>query len=120
VDGVPLTARSSFLARLPRPPHDFGERDDLRSERTAPRADCDDSALGRTTVERRSHDRSGGDDIEGGGGRSGRGTDNRYTRGRDPGCDAHPARDSRDTRGRDKMHAKSRPSLSTCKKATFT
>jgi hypothetical protein len=100
VDGAPPTARSRFLARLPRPPHDFGERDGHGPERSAPRADHKDPALGRSTAERRSCDRSGGDDTVGACGRSCRSTDNRYTRGRDPGRDAHPARDSRDTRGR--------------------
>jgi hypothetical protein len=120
VDGAPPTARSRFSARLPHPPHDFGERDGHGSKRSAPRADHDDSALGRTTAERRSRERSGGDNIEGAGGRSSRGTDNHYTRGRDPGRDAHPARDSRDTRGRDKERARPRPFSSTCKNAVFT
>jgi hypothetical protein len=120
VDGAPPTARSRFPARLPRPPHDFGERDGHGPERSAPRADHEDPALGRTTAEQRSRDRSGGDDTVGAGGRSGRGTDNRYIRGRDPGHDAHPARDSRDTRRRDKERVRPRPSSSTCKNAAFT
>jgi hypothetical protein len=120
VDGALPTARSRFPARLPRPPHDFGERDGQGPGRPAQRADQDGPAPGRSTTERRSRDRSGGGDNVGAGGRSGCGTDNRYTRDRDPGRVAHPARDSRDSRGRDTERAKTRSSSSTCKNATFT
>jgi hypothetical protein len=50
VDGAPPTARSRFPARLPRPQHDFGERDGHGPERSAPHADHVDHALGRTTA----------------------------------------------------------------------
>jgi hypothetical protein len=120
VDGASPTARSRFPARLPRPPHDFGERDGHGPERPAPRADHVDPAPGRSMAERRSRDRSGGDDTVGAGGCSGRGTDNRHTRGRDLGRDAHPTRDSRDSSGWDTDRARPRSSSSTCKNAAFT